>query len=273
MSPDRDLATLRAEVGAVPAWYHSIELAPGLVTPGFFDLRGIVARLPWPDLSGLRCLDIGTYDGFYAFEMERRGAAEVVAADLGDLAALDWPATQRATGPGWIAEHAGAEMGRGFRIAAAALGSRVERIELSAYDLSPEAVGSFDFVNCGSLLLHLRDPVRALEAIHTVTRCHFMSTEQISAKLSLLAPRTPAATLDGQSRMFQWWVPNASGHRRMLESASFEIERAIRPLPIPFGSTQATPPRTLRRMPDRVMRHLVAGGDGVPHASLLAQSR
>jgi len=46
-----------------------------------FDRGGLAERLPWPDLRGARCLDIGTADGFWAFEMERRGAADVLATD------------------------------------------------------------------------------------------------------------------------------------------------------------------------------------------------
>ena len=38
--------------------------------------------MPWPDVRGKRCLDVGTYDGFLAFELERRGAASVVATDI-----------------------------------------------------------------------------------------------------------------------------------------------------------------------------------------------
>ena len=90
---------LAESVASVPAWYHSIELAPDVVTPGYFDLRSIVDRLPWPDVRGKRCLDIGSYDGFYAFEMERRGAAEVVAVDVPDPNDWDWPPDARERGP------------------------------------------------------------------------------------------------------------------------------------------------------------------------------
>src|SRR5207248_11327788 len=73
-------------------WYHTLELAPGLVTPGWFDTRQVVSELPIPtSLTGSRCLDIGTFDGFWAFEMERRGASEVVAIDLLDISEADWP--------------------------------------------------------------------------------------------------------------------------------------------------------------------------------------
>ena len=85
-------------VDAVPLWYHTLELAPGVVTPGWFDLRPIVSLLPWPDVRGKRCLDVGTYDGFLAFELERRGAAEVVATDISDH-------IQLGCGPG-VAHHA-----------------------------------------------------------------------------------------------------------------------------------------------------------------------
>lgn len=58
---------------AAARWYHTIDLPDGSATPGQYDLRGIVPRLPIPaSLEGKRCLDIGSRDGFYAFEMEKR---------------------------------------------------------------------------------------------------------------------------------------------------------------------------------------------------------
>jgi 2-polyprenyl-3-methyl-5-hydroxy-6-metoxy-1,4-benzoquinol methylase len=65
-------------------WYHSIELPDGRVIPGLQtieQLRERIARYPIPqDLSGKRVLDIGAWDGWFSFEMERRGAS-VVALD------------------------------------------------------------------------------------------------------------------------------------------------------------------------------------------------
>jgi tRNA (mo5U34)-methyltransferase len=238
-------------------WYHTIELAPGNVTPGVFDLRPIVDRLPWPDVRGKRCLDVGTYDGFLAFELERRGAAEVVCTDIPDHADWDWPADARAQGPQRMAEFAG-EKGKGFEIARRALDSRVEKVEVNVYDLSPELVGSFDVVVCGSLLLHLRDPVRALEAIRAVCGEWFLSAEEVRLALTRLHPRRALAQLDGVGPECQWWVPNAAGHRRMLESAGFHVERASRPYRIPFGPGH--PPRGWR--PSR---------RGVAHSAVLAR--
>jgi tRNA (mo5U34)-methyltransferase len=83
----------------VTEWYHSIELAPGQVTPGWFDTRAAAAKVPLPErLDGKRCLDVGTWDGFWAFEMERRGADEVVALDIDDADGWDWPPRERLRG-------------------------------------------------------------------------------------------------------------------------------------------------------------------------------
>src|SRR5690242_4683333 len=72
-------------------WYHTIELRPGIETPGWFDLRPVASRLPWPDLAGKRCLDIGTFDGFWARQMAARGAGDVLAIDILDPLKWDWP--------------------------------------------------------------------------------------------------------------------------------------------------------------------------------------
>src|SRR5438093_4054 len=148
----------RRAVAANPFWYHTIDLAPGLTTPGWFDLRPITGRMPWPDVRGKRCLDVGTADGFLAFELERRGAAEVVATDVQDHALWDFPVHLRERAVKYLEAVAGPDKGAGFRIARELLSSGVQPLAVSAYDLSPGVVGTFDVVVCGSLLLHLRDP-------------------------------------------------------------------------------------------------------------------
>lgn len=77
---DREPAIDRAALTAIP-WWHSIDLGGGVVTPGRKGDATYMARLRVPDLHGKSVLDIGTWDGFYAFEAERRGAARVVALD------------------------------------------------------------------------------------------------------------------------------------------------------------------------------------------------
>lgn len=266
----------RTAVDSRKLWYHTLELGRGLTTPGWFDLRPIVDRMPWPDVRGKRCLDVGPYDGFLSFELERRGAASVVAADIADPSDWDWPTAERERGGAYLRRVAGEDPGGGFAIAARALDSKVERVEIGVYDLSPEAVGEFDVVVCGSLLLHLKDPVRALEAMRSVCRERFLSAEQISPGLTLLGRSRPLAEIRGGDRM-QWSIANVAAHRKLVEVAGFEVERQGRPYSIPLGPGH--PAYGSRRLQDtaakRMLNRLVTrgrdDGSGMPHVALLAK--
>ncbi|HEX8104493.1 MAG TPA: class I SAM-dependent methyltransferase, partial [Solirubrobacteraceae bacterium] len=200
-------------------WYHTIELGDGETTPGWFDLRALARTLPFPpSMAGLRCLDVGTFEGFWALEMERRGAAEVVAIDILDPLAWDWPAGSSEAIVAALEDRK--RGGAGFEHVKRALGSSVERIERSVYDLHPEHVGTFDFIYLGSLLLHLRDPVRALEAVRSVCRGQLLSVDAIDLPLSLLT-RRPLAYLDAVGRPW-WWRPNQAGLVRLLEAGGWK---------------------------------------------------
>ena len=271
MSIDSD--ELRKDIASNPMWYHAMELAPGIETPGWFDMRPVSRVLPWPDVRGKRCLDVGTYDGFLAFEMERKGAAEVVAIDIDDHTKWDWPPDVRAHGGENLAKLAGPEKGRGFRIAHAALGSRVDRRPISVYDLDPKTMGTFDVVVMGSLLLHLRDPLRALEAIRSVCGGYFMSAEEINLVTTLLHPKRPLLQLNGSGPLCQWMVPNAAGHRRMVFSAGFQIEKATRPYAIPFGPAHPKRQHDPRSEARAALQKVTLRTTGVPAAAVLSRPR
>ena len=71
----------RTLVAGVSRWHHSFEIYQGLVTPGAYDPVFLLDKMRLPaDLRGLRVLDIGTSDGFFALQLARRGA-DVVAID------------------------------------------------------------------------------------------------------------------------------------------------------------------------------------------------
>lgn len=270
-------ATDAKTVEDVPLWYHTLELPGGVITPGWFDLRPVVARLPWPDLRGKRCLDVATYDGFFAFEMERRGASEVIATDIPDHEDWDWPAAARAASGAALATMAGVK-GGGFEVAKAALGSKVQKRVISAYHLTPDEVGTFDFVFCGSLMLHLRDPVRALEAIRSVCDGQFLSIEEVSLPLSVAWRNRPVAEMRFDEQRCQWWVANAAGHRRMLEIAGFSVDHVVKPFSEPFGQAHPitdTGGSRPRDVASRAFRRAFTGTSefGVPHAALLAHPR
>ena len=145
-----------------------------------------------------------------------------------------------------------------------ALGSKVERRFINIYDLSPETVGTFDVVVCGTLLLHLRDPFRALAAVRSVCQDAFLSVEEIDLTLSLLR-RTPCTRLKGWNG--QWHVPNAAGHRQMLQIAGFDLLESTRPFPRPFGTGHPA----FRQTPARRAHAAMLGGAGVPMSAALTR--
>lgn len=250
------------------AWYHTIDLPDGRTTRGRFDVRSVLKKVPLPDsLEGMRCLDVATCDGFYAFEMERRGAAEVHAIDLDDPGDQDWP------GAGIPPKSAGdyGRSARTFALASKALGSRVVRHNMSVYDLSPETLGQFDFVTMGSVLLHLRDAIGALQAVRSVTRGKFLNVDVIDLPTTLTRPRTPVGRLYDEPHP-RWWTPNAQAHRLWFRAADFTIEDSGWPIFVKYGD--AFPPRPgIRTMSAADMRFWFGGirRAGVPHQWVLAR--
>lgn len=179
-------------------WWHAIDLPDGSVTPGGWDLRETAREIPWPDLAGKRCLDIGTADGFWAFEMEKRDASDVLATDI----PTPFQAEARAR----------------FEQARDALGSRVRYAEADIMELE----GEYDVVFAGYVLQMLRDPVGALAHLRAICRGHLVVLETISLPLELLP--TPLARLDARRDGREWFVFNRRGLRRAVELAGWDVE-------------------------------------------------
>src|SRR3954452_8815684 len=228
---DRSAQDLRAEVER-HSWYHTLELAPGVSTPGMFDHRPVLDRYPIPaDLSGMRCLDVATMDGFWAFEMERRGAASVTALDLEDPEQLDWPASLRGDHDKSMDE----TKAERFALVKRRLNSNVERVLMSAYDLGPQ-LGTFDFVFCGDLLLHLKDPITPVENIRSV--CTGSAVIANVIKKFRFNERKPMAVLDGIDT-FSWWTPTLAGLERIVRAAGFARVEVGEPFELPFAEAKS----------------------------------
>lgn len=217
-----DPAAVRARVAANPAWYHTLELPGGVLTPGQVDLRAVAAKVLPADLRGRRALDIGTFDGFWAFELERRGA-EVVAIDVDDVADSQTPPNHREQ---LLAESElfGVQLGRGFHTAAELLGSGARRVACDVMQLTADQIGGpVDVAFMGALLLHLRDPVGALERVAGVLAPggELYQLESISLWLTILHPRRPVARMQTLETTFNWWYPNRATLRAWLRTAGF----------------------------------------------------
>lgn len=219
-------------------WYHVVELAPGVTTPGFIDLRPHVdaTRLP-ADLSGQRALDIGTFDGFWAFELERRGAS-VIGIDVDQIPPPDTPRSR------WAAvqeQLAGSVPGTGFALLKDFLGSQVERRSINVYDLTPELVdGPVDLVFLGAMLLHLRDPVGALERARSVLRPGgtLVLFEPIDRELA--KRKAPTARFLQGGTIWTWWYPNPACLLEWVRTAGFTdvVEHGTRDIVDSTGNSQ-----------------------------------
>ncbi len=172
----------------------------GIRTAGVYDPSRTLPRLGLPQrLDGRTVLDVGAWDGYYSFEMERRGAARVVATD--DFC---WG------GGGWGTQE-------GFNLARRALGSKVEDQRIDVLDLSPEVVGGpFDVVLFLGVLYHLPNPLLALERVRSVTGGLLV----LETEVDLLLVRRPAAAFFPGSELgddpTNWWAPNVPAVLGML---------------------------------------------------------
>ena len=214
---------VRTRISTVENWYHRMEVAPGVVTPGINPSETSLAIMDVPEsLKGRRVLDVGARDGFFSFVAEARGA-EVLAIDA-------------------VAPHL-----TGFSVAASLLGSSVPYRTMNVYDISPESVGHFDDIFFLGVLYHLRDPMLALDKLwsvakpgatiwvesHTIDRGFIDPETKEMRELSQIAPNLtniPVAQFyPGDllaNSVTNWWGPNLAGLEAMVRAAGFEVMRS-----------------------------------------------
>ncbi len=217
-----DDAEILAQIGTVEHWYHRIEIRPGIVTPGTHASPQALQELNLPlDCSGRTALDLGTRDGFFAFELERRGA---------HVTAIDYMSSAST----------------GFKVASDLLGSKVHFVQDNVYKVSPDTYGTFDIVLFLGLLYHLPDPLGALDIVRSVCReslyietqiidhavllndGSFRSLESLSPALKEIPLMQFYPDNSLHADYTNYWAPNASCLEAMLRETRFEVlERKI----------------------------------------------
>jgi tRNA (mo5U34)-methyltransferase len=214
---DKLMARARAQ-----RWFHRIRLSDDFVTPGPDDTAAKLANLEAlglpQDLTGKRVLDIGAWDGFFSFEMERRGA-EVVALDHVEKEAT------------------------GFVVASEILDSKVTWKTSNIYDLDPEELGYFDVVLCLGVIYHLRHIILGMDRVRGVMKPGanlYIETAGIdhhvlggNGTFMPLVSAGPAGTgpllqlyaegelgKDGSN----FFAPNAAGLEALLRATEFKVD-------------------------------------------------
>jgi len=206
-----DAQTRQQRVDAVPWWYHSIDVGDGIVTPGkgggtpwMLDRIGLPA-----DLTGKRVLDVGSWDGFYAFAAEERGA-EVLATDH-----FVWNTPGEAGMQGFLAAH---EL----------RGSKIEYLDIDVMEITPERVGTFDIVLFLGVLYHLRNPLDALSRLSAVCTDLIIVESEVTF---VGEPRTPLARFYETTELAEdatnWWAPNPVALAQMVRSSGFQSVQEI----------------------------------------------
>lgn len=236
----RSLKRVQQAVDEVPFWWHSLDLGGGVVTPGFKSqatLAEELGALGMPrDLTGKTVLDIGGWDGFFAFEAERRGAARVAVVDhyqwsmdLGgwwrywqDCRARNLPPSPYHEQSFWHPDSMPGK--RGFDTAREALASRVEGITVDFMETNLESLGAWDIVLYLGVLYHMEDPLRALKRVGAVTRERvIIETEAVvipGYEHEALWRFFPGHELNYD--VSNWWAPNMSALVGALRPAGFD---------------------------------------------------
>ena len=171
---ERKTMDLQEKIKAQPNWYHKIELPGGIVTPGLGPTDPTRYCIP-DDLTGMRVLDIGAWDGYWTWEALKRGAKEVVAIDnfsdnLGSLYKIKrnkWETFDLCREALGFTEQLKHETWNCLTSSwKNAKEQKVSRIELSVYEI--EQLGQFDVVFFFGTIYHLKHPLLAMEKISEV---------------------------------------------------------------------------------------------------------
>ena len=205
-------------------WYHTFDFGNGLKAEGFFDHTPILERYRLPDnLTNKRVLDVATFDGFWAFEFEKRGAKEVCALDLAKRSDLDLPPERlnRAT-----PKELNAKFGEGFKVAKRLLNSNVKRLTCNVYDLSPDLFGTFDIVHSGDFLLHLKNPVSALQNMARVCTEYAIISDVYSPDLDCFGNHSLLEYRGGHEDI-TWWNISFTALENMIKDAGFRRVETI----------------------------------------------
>ena len=216
-------AEMQARIDQIQ-WYHEFDFGNGLRARSHIEnVEGVRAlwrfiehELDRIDFAGKSVLEIGTWDGYWSFHAERRGAASVLATD---------DSTQN-----WSA-------GTGVHLARELLGSQIEiRQDVPIYELST-LNRTFDIILCLGVFYHLRDPFYGFAQMRHC--CHPETRVVVEGELAW------TGTYPNEVRYFynNWleFLPSPSALAGLLKSAYFRIDSQAWLHPFPTTPSERAP--------------------------------
>jgi len=197
------------------SWYHSIELAPGIITPGLwapanYHVKETMDRVPFKDK---RVLDIGTLNGLWAFEAWQRGA---------DVTVIDTPEAAKVAGAS-------------FAFAQSILGAQaVKYMEYSVFDLPCLDVGrDFDIILFFGVYYHVADPCLAFRKItKTLAKGGYVLVEGAAAPGNGVWASFNSQTVIYAKDKTTYWVPTGQCLLDWMKYAGLEI---VEHWPVAYG--------------------------------------
>ena len=215
-------------------FYHTMEIPGYGLVGGEWDLRGGEREyLGRVEFAGKRVLEIGTASGFLCFYMESRGA-DVVAYDLSDEHSWDVVPFARVDHERFLADRTDhiRRINNGWWLAHRAVKSSARAVYGTVYEV-PEAIAPVDVATFGAVLLHVRDPFRALEKALALTRETVVVTERVSLRYSglqlLPGKLKPTMVFLPDARRARpiesWWLISPEFVRSAIAVLGFERSR------------------------------------------------
>jgi SAM-dependent methyltransferase len=211
--------------------YHRLDFGDGLVVNGIFDIQKYLDRYHLPDdLRGVTVLDVGTASGFFALACAARGA-EVTALDVWETLPIVDVLGPTRTG--------------------------IRYVKRDLYTLDDD-FGTFDLVICGSLLLHLPDPLGAVRQLRRA--CRGTAIVSTACDEDSATDSRPLCTFVGEqvpgTDYWTYWALGAAALTRMCHVAGFSRVDSVEHFAlIPEPGTIPEP----------------GGSRGVPHVVLTAR--
>lgn len=208
------------------AFYHTFEHPNGDIIPGPWDLRGREPTyLGGITVEGKRVLELGPASGYLTFYMERHGA-NVVGLDAGFTTEIDLMPVM-----GWdmyaaktTHMHMIGSYQNSWWYMHRALSSRAKVVYSDIYAF-PGDMGDFDITLAGSILLHLRDPFKALSEAAARTRSTLVVTELLNPAAADEDRGVMVFDPVGGEHPTNWWALSPGAVTRMVRRLGFPSTR------------------------------------------------